>query len=61
MTGPVAPICSARRSPTATTAEAPSPNRAPATRVAIDGSCFRVSEHSSTDTSTATASGAPRR
>ena len=55
--GPDAPICSARRSPTATTAAAPSPNSALPTRVAIDGSVFGISEHSSTASSTATPSG----
>ena len=52
----------ARRSPTITTAAAPSPNRPLATRLAIDASSrCTVSEHSSTESSTATPSGWPRR
>ena len=56
------PIASARRSPTSTTAVAPSPNSPDATRFGVDASSFwTVSEHSSTDSSTATSSGWPTR
>ena len=51
---------SARRSPTMTTAAAPSPNSPLATRLAIEASSrWTVSEHSSTESSTATPSGSP--
>ena len=47
---------------TATTAAAPSPNSAPPTRPAISGfRAGKVSEHNSTESSTATSSGAPRK
>ncbi|CPB87434.1 Uncharacterised protein [Mycobacterium tuberculosis] len=62
MSGPPARTCSARRSPTATTAAAPSPNSAVPTRLDTVGlTAGYVSEQSSTETRTATSSGAPRR
>src|ERR1700716_1216431 len=65
MSGPLAPpcrSCAARRSPTATTAAAPSPNIAvPTSPDTVGLTVGNVSEQSSTDTVTATPSGAPRR
>ena len=56
--GPSRPSAAARRAPTMTTAAAPSPNSPDATRFAVDESSrCTVSEHSSTDSSTATSSG----
>ena len=58
--GPLRPIRAARRLPTITTAAAPSPNSPLATMLGIDTSSrWTVSEHSSTDSSTATSSGWP--
>src|ERR1700677_4500951 len=60
MSGPLARSRSARRSPTATTAAAPSPNSAVATRPDTVGLASGwVSEQTSTDISTATSSGDP--
>ncbi len=54
------PVARRRRPPTTTTAAAPSPNRPLATRFATESSSrWKVSEHSSTDSSTATSSGCP--
>ena len=60
--GPATQSLAARAAPTSTTAAAPSPNSPLATRLSMESSSrCTVSEQSSTETSSATSSGAPSR